>query len=410
MGLLLREKKDGRRTFGYLVYLIGGLGAMAAVAWIHRRAEAIVPEVHASRLSPAAEVPQGGPKAGSTAQAGISAGPTADGENRHPPRGPGLEPAVPESSASPDGSFDAISATLDTTRAEGSSAAKLPPAWGGLGEDSRDETLDRSPAPAARPTQGGAASLLGYRDPSADFDGADGPGRLPIPVRNAADGRVPRGTLIDVYLLTDVDTGNDAAIIQFGEARALVFNHREQLSFGTRFLGRFSGQIVRDRATLTADTILLPDGREMPISADAVEADETGAAIYPGIPAYYYPPPAWAQIAPYVSDFITGYLGLLQSRAQPQLAISTGGIGVQSVAGASPVAPLYEASSQAIQNFTQARLKEIEQRYASHYFIPAGTECWLELMADLDLGPALPDSGAGRWSAYPPAPTHDAAH
>ena len=50
--------------------------------------------------------------------------------------------------------------------------------------------------------------------------------------------------------------------------------------------------------------------------------------------------------------------------------------------------PLYQASAQAIQAFTQSRLKDIEQRYATYYLIPAGTACWLQLDRDLDLDAA----------------------
>jgi hypothetical protein len=203
---------------------------------------------------------------------------------------------------------------------------------------------------------------------------------------------VPRGTLICAFLLTTVDTGDPSATIQFGAAKTLVFNHRFQLGFGTRFLGKLSGQPNRDRVNLTVDTILYPDGREVPISATAVEADETGSNIRPGIAAYYFPPPAWAQISPYIADFISGYMSLLQSRAEQGLTANIGGVSLQIAASADPRPPLYQASAQAVQSFTQARLKDIEQRYATYYLVPAGTVCWLQLDRDLDLRGKQPAS------------------
>ena len=185
-----------------------------------------------------------------------------------------------------------------------------------------------------------------------------------------------------------MDTGNPSATIQFGTAKPLVFNHRYQLAFGTRFLGKLSGQPARDRLNLTVDTILYPDGLELPISATAVEADAAGSNIRPGIAAYYFPPPQWAQVSPYIADFMTGYLGLLESRAEQPLTASIGGVSLQTASPADPRAPLYQASAQAIQAFTQSRLKDIEQRYATYYLIPAGTACWLQLDRDLDLDAA----------------------
>jgi hypothetical protein len=230
----------------------------------------------------------------------------------------------------------------------------------------------------------GGPQLLGYRDAAADaaaideLQGAAGAESAP------ADAVVPRGTLFQVYLLTTVDTSNPAAVLQFGAARSLFYHRRLQLPFGTRFLGKLAGPAARDRLNLAIDTILFPEGPELPVSAAAVEADELGENLRPGIAASYFPPPAWAQLAPYVSDFATGYLGLLESRAQRPFAIGLGGAAI-SAASDSARPPLGEASAQAIQDFTQARLKDISQRYASYYLIPAGTACWLELEADLDL-------------------------
>ena len=51
-------------------------------------------------------------------------------------------------------------------------------------------------------------------------------------------------------------------------------------------------------------------------------------------------------------------------------------------------------SEQAIQDFTEARLKELEERYAAYDMILAGTACCLQLNSDLDLSAAHAPSGA----------------
>jgi hypothetical protein len=403
MGLLLREKKDGRRAPGYLLYLLGGLGAIAAVAFLHRKATAgglDTPTIHRARHSDLGSIAR-------AAQAPVEV------KEKTPSPGAGnYHWGVPPVSGSPEKSdiggppresFDAIAFALENAsvaspkiHSETSSYARLPPAFAA----ESDRATSRDPESSENATRNSASGLFGYRDTSVTSAPAGPAQPASEPPPNAADYLVPRGTLIEVCLLTEVDTGNPAAVIQFAAARTLLFNHREQLPFGTRFLGQLLGPAVRDRVNLTADTILYPDGLELPVSASAVEADDTGAAIHPGVAAYYFPPPAWVQIAPYVSDFITGYMGLLQSRAQPQLTVGNGAFSVQSSGNGSPEAPLYQASAQAIQNFTQARLKEIDQRYASHYLVPAGTVCWLQLAGDLDLSLAHFEAG----TAIPPQP------
>jgi hypothetical protein len=293
---------------------------------------------------------------------------------------PSPSPASPVSSPA---GFDAITAALQATpsAAEGAASPEraASPAFAAL-----PPALDPSPS---RPGAPAAPDLVGYRDAAADTS-APAPSAVgEESLRAPADSTVPRGTLICVYLLTTVDTANPAAVLQFGAARGLVFHRRPQLPFGTRFLGRLVGPPARDRLNLTVDAVLFPDGLELPISASVVEADEEGGNIRPGIAADYFPPPTWVQVAPYVSDFATGYLGLLESRAQRQFTIGLGGA-LASPSSDSARPPLYEASAQAIQDFTQARLKEISQRYASHFLVPAGTACWLQLEADLDLRPA----------------------
>jgi hypothetical protein len=386
---LWREKKDGRRAPGYLLYLLGGIAAVMMIWFLHRRTGGAAPAPRRQRAAvSAAEV-------SAITQPAALMSPVKLPEKRaelgarsyrlrenEPTAGAGTAP--PESPAGD--TFNAISAALAGTAggdtpldsigprtAAAPHYAGLPPAFppeARLAPGAAEEAL----APPVK--------LLEYRDPLADGEPpAMGNG---APLRNPGT-VVPRGTLIPVYLLTTVDTSNPAAVLQFGIAEDVVWNHRRQIPFGTRILGKLAGRPMRDRLNLTADTVLYPDGLEIPVNASAVEADETGGDIRPGIAAAYCPPPRWVQVAPYVSDAVTGFLSLLQSRAQQQLSVGVGAVTVQTSTPDEVRAPLYQAGIQGIQDFTAARLKEVEQRYASYYLIPAGTACWLQLEADLDL-------------------------
>jgi len=383
MSWLLREKTDGRRTAGYLVYLSGGLVAVGAMIALRHMAVSGAKPARRTFRDRASDISPITQPASIMAAVEVAAKPAAADarsyrmEKLRPPR----HPASPPDDSVPAG-FNAIDAALEGSAGAGSGAQGNPAAGGEryaeLAPAFFPQTIRRSPGQAATP----GAELLGYRDPAADvsFGGAE---RLAPDLASSVPAYfLPRGTLLWVYLLTTVDTGNPSAVLQFGAAKNSFFERRCQLPFGTRFLGKLSGRAGRDRLNLTADTILYPDGTEFPLSASAVEADENGISIRPGVAAYFYPPPSWVQVAPYFSDFFTGAMGLLESRAQQQLSIGVGGVSVQTGTNSDLRAPLYQAGAQAVQDFTQARLKELEQRYASYYLVPAGTACWLQLDQD----------------------------
>jgi hypothetical protein len=386
MNLFWREKKDGRRAPGYLLYLLGGASVVAAVLVLHGRAGA-----------PARPPPR---RRGQAATVGAITQPAAlmspvqvakKSEANPPEHSFRLRPASPAPPAATrsgsGGSFDAIDAALAAAPplpavepvASDSPYAALPPALVPP-RPGREEGN-----PEARLEKG--QRLLGYRDPTAEAMGAGARSAGPAVAEPVGRASAPRGSLLHVILLTTVDTSNPSAVLQFGLVRSLVFHRRVLLPFGTRLLGRLAGHPQRDRLNLTAETILFPDGRELPVAAAAVEADETGANLRPGVAAQYFPPPPWVQLAPYLSDVVTGFLGLLESRAQSQFALGVGGLSLQSSNPATLRAPLAQASGQAIQDFTAGRLKEMEERYASYFLIPAGTEFWLQLENDLALGP-----------------------
>jgi hypothetical protein len=179
------------------------------------------------------------------------------------------------------------------------------------------------------------------------------------------------------------------------------------LDFGTRLLGRLSGRPARDRLNLAADTILYPDGLELPVSASAVEADDSGCNIRPGVAARHIPPPEWVTLTPYASELFTGTMGILASRANSQVAVGVNGVSVQASVPDGIRGSAYQASEQAIQDFTEARLKEMEERYAAYDVIPAGTACCLQLSSDLDLSAAhAPKRGTGAPRSPEPPPDH----
>ena len=386
MSLLWRERPDGRRAPGYLVYLAGGLASLAAVVFLHGRsgpAPRTAPRRPARSRSRRRRDRGTGPDGagpGRGAVGGPSPSYRLDAPRAPAPAGEGTGPAAGR------GSFDAIAAALANPPAgepgPGSCAAssRLSPA--------ESATPDRNP-PDGRADRSG---LLGYRDGAADLGSPAPPEAPPAP-----DGDVAaRGTLIAVYVLTTVDTSNPAAVIQFGTARSLVYRRRCEIPFGTRFLGGLKGRPMRDRLNLAADTLLFPDGQELAVNASAVEADERGAHIRPGVAADYVSPPGWVRAAPYVSEAFSGFMGLLESRAQAPYIAAAGGAGLVAMPSPTPTAPLYQASGQAIQ-VPAARLREWEERYAPHFLIPAGTACWLTGIrprpgsaASLDLFPCFP--------------------
>lgn len=399
MGFFTREKKDGKRTFGYGAYLIAGIVSFAGVAFLRH-----------VFLSGSAPIRPRRPPTSNVTPITEPASIIAQVEVRDSKAGPEearsyrLKPPPSRAGQASDDvpikheSFATIDLALQAGEGPGRDAPSGEPLDGGSSQPAdsspkypalppafADETVRGTAGKAAEAVERGI-QLLGYRDP-----GEDAPIKTGVTAAvagGAPEFFAPKGTLIRAFLLTTVDTGNPSAVLQFGTARALIFNHIYQLPFGTRFLGKISGQPVRDRVNLAVDTILYPDGLELPVSATAVEADESGSNIRPGIEAYYFPPPAWAQVSPYVADFITGYMSLLQSRAEQPVTASVGGVSIQTANSTDPRPPLYQASAQAIQAFTQARLKDIEQRYATYYLVPAGTVCWLELERDLDLSRA----------------------
>jgi hypothetical protein len=408
MNPFVREKRDGRRAPGYLVYFLAGAAILATFAFVHNRL---------GQGSPPRPLENRGARIWPITQAASSMSPVRV-EKRQPsaqersfrlPSTGSADTRSPESGTPrPRDAFNAIGAALaNAAPVEGGQApgaAATPLDLEGGNSQSRGSKYAALPpafptetARGGTPASGSAGhpELLGYRDPAADVPS----GNQGAVEREIAPGLtahvVPKGTLIRACLLTTVDTSNPSAVIEFAVARDVVFNRHRQLDFGTRLLGRLSGRPMRGRLNLIADTLLYPDGLELPASASAVEADDIGCNIHPGLAARHVPPPEWVTLAPYVSELFTGTMGLLASRAASQVAVGVNGLSVQASVPDGLRGPALQASEQAIQDFTQARLRETEERYAAYDLIPAGTACCLQLDSDLDLSAAhSPGRGA----------------
>lgn len=373
-GLIWREKPDGTRALAYPVYLAGALAAWALIYVLHEKFMPVARPALAHGHHRGADV-------GAITSAASLAAPVAEPPPAEPPEARSYRLRSPESGtdrpkhrhaerAAAEAEIDPIDETLHAA------AAVSPPDPSAAGLAALLPALPPE-APGEAPARPLRPQLLGYRDGSADLGAADSSAE-----RASAAPALARGAVLPVYLLTTVDTSNPAAVLQFAVAEDVYSHGALRLRFGTRLLGRFVGHPMRDRLTLAVDTVLYPDGRHEPIAATAVEADEQGANIRPGVAASFVPPPAWAQTAPYLADFATGFLGLLPSRAQQGAAIGLGGVTLAAAVPEDAKGPAYQASSQAIGDFTRARLREWEDRYAAYYCIPAGTGCWLQLEAD----------------------------
>jgi len=417
--LFVRQGSDGRRSAGYLVYLAAGLVFGLALFLLHRRAGGGGAAPPGRARSPASEIAPITAAAVAIAKVELPSRPAAAGTRslRMSPEYPSVSPEPAQRGGDPD-SFDALDAALAASPGEapGPSFPPLPPAFPPTAVR-RGPVGDAAPPVREEPRAASGTQLLGYRDATADAVPAEGTGS-PAVAEAGSPYFAPRGALVSVCLLTTVDTGNPAALVQFAAARRYSFNRRCQLPFGTRFLGRLSGEPVRDRVNLEADTVLYPDGLELPVNASAVEADDGGSDIRPGVAARYVPAPAWVQAAPYAADVLAGTMGLLEARGRQQLALGTGGL---VATGGDLKEPLYQASGQAVQDFADRRLREVERRYAPHYLVPAGTLCWLQLAADLDLGPAHAPrrpirlqrarvAPTGEAGVERPGPSNDARH
>lgn len=182
---------------------------------------------------------------------------------------------------------------------------------------------------------------------------------------------LPRGFFFPVYLLSTIQTVNQEDIVILGVAENVVFQHKVQIPFGTRLLGSAAGSNFEDRVSVNIDTILYPDGRELPISAFLKDASDLSS----GVRGYYIPQPMRVQLAPYVNEFIAAWT---DAATQRYSGSRTDDNGIVSLAGAQEASNLIRDQAQKIQ-------QRLDRRYPEKVVVPIGTKAYVQLRSPLDL-------------------------
>lgn len=211
------------------------------------------------------------------------------------------------------------------------------------------------------------------------------PSITPAPSGFETNNFLPRGALIPVYFLSMVKTGSLEDLVILGVAENVILNHQVQLPFGTRLLGSAAADGDGDRVAVNIDTVLFPNGEELPISGIAKDIDRG-----PGVRAYYIPQPMWVTLLPYVNNFIAAYLNTLQKTiTATTTAVTPNGTTVsqsQQVADlTNPQTALVNSASQALQNATQVTMQQINQLYKPYLVIPPGTPAFIQLRQATDI-------------------------
>ncbi len=180
---------------------------------------------------------------------------------------------------------------------------------------------------------------------------------------------LPRGWLFPVYILSTVQTVNQEDIVIMGVAENIIFQHKVQIPFGTRLLGSAAGLSFEDRIAINVDTILYPDGRELPLSAFLKDANDLSS----GVRGYYIPQPIRVQLAPYVSQFIDTW-----SKALAERYIGDSGDSESTREALDQTSDLISDQAKKIQ-------ERLDRRYPEKVVVPIGTKAYVQLRAPLDL-------------------------
>jgi hypothetical protein len=196
---------------------------------------------------------------------------------------------------------------------------------------------------------------------------------------------LPRGAVIPVYILSMVKTGDMEDMVEMGVAKNVVFNGKVQLPFGTRILGSAAMAGDGDRVAINVDTILFPNGDELPISATVKDMDRG-----PGVRGYYIPQPLWVQLLPYVNNFLAAYLNTLQKTITTDVTyVTPNGMTItqqQQVADMSDSqTQLLSSASESLQQATIVTMQELNKLYKPYLVVPPGTPAFVQLRQATDL-------------------------
>ena len=225
--------------------------------------------------------------------------------------------------------------------------------------------------------------MIVYQRPSPAPNSA--PGSSPSGSNRALSGYetgefLPRGFEIEAYLLSRVETGSQETVVTLGVAKSVVRNGKLLLPMGTRLLGSSAGAAIRDRVPIRVDTVLYPNGEELPITAVVRDADKMT-----GVRSYYIPPPTWVQMAPFVNDFLSAYLAILAQNQTRGISLKVGDVSVQpQVQTFDAKGEALNATSKAIQTFAERQMTELSRRYAATNVVPPGTRVWVVVQSATD--------------------------
>lgn len=252
-------------------------------------------------------------------------------------------------------------------------------------------TPDKTPTPVpivlqSTPKPNLDVSTLRYKAPAPSPTPVKPDHDTPVAVPSGftTNNFLPRGALIPVYFLTTVKTGTLEDMVMLGVAENVVFNHRVQLPFGTRLIGSASAAGDGDRIAINVDTVLFPNGEELPISGLGKDVDRG-----PGVRGYYIPQPIWVQLLPYVNNFIAAYVDTLQETYTATTTYNQNGTLItnqqQQIDPFSPKTQLAASASEALRNATQVTMESLNSLYKPYIVIPPGTAAFVQLRQATDI-------------------------
>ena len=386
---LTRTLPDGRKALGPVVYISLTILILAFFAYYNFRASGRV------NVAPA----QTGTKQSEVEKIRSAANVTTTGvPESTPPPNYGLPP---RESTSP---FDQVVQANEYDQEE---EKETKPA------DPGEELVLTTPTPVPMPVVAGTpppievnADALYIRGkpptptPSPTTNNPTAPAAVAVPSGFETKQFLPRGAIIPVYVLSMIKTGNLEDIVELGVAKNVVAFGKIQLPFGTRILGSSSQEGDGDRIAVNIDTILFPNGDELPISG-IVKGTDKG----PGIKAYYIPQPLWMQLLPYVNNFIAAYLNSLQNTiVQPITVTDSSGQTAtyenQVSDSFDPQTQLVTSAAQALQQATVETMRSLNNLYKPYLVVPPGTPAFVQLRQATDLTRRRVNG-----SAFSPMPT-----
>lgn len=198
------------------------------------------------------------------------------------------------------------------------------------------------------------------------------------------DGKfLPRAHEIVAYTLDAIRTDQPQPLIRLGVAQDVIFRSKVVVPFGTMIIGTATGApAAGNRVPVAVNALQWTDGSEVALSAVVKGLD--GAA---GVPGYYIPTPAMVHVGAIGTRFVEAYMDLLYARRQQSLSVQIGGATVGTSPGStvSPENEALAATSDTIKTYLQSQLKEVQQRNAPYFVIPAGTKVKLQLLNPLSI-------------------------